>query len=74
MPLVASSNPTLRSDAFACWWCPCGVTWDAVPEEKPLFKTVIILLVIRVKIPEKKHFNFKNIISEKNVRFRNVLA
>ena len=30
MPSVASSNPTLPPDAFACWWRPCGVTWDAV--------------------------------------------
>ena len=20
-------------DAFGCWWRPCGVTWDAVPEQ-----------------------------------------
>ena len=23
--------PVLTPDAFACWWCTCGVTWDAVP-------------------------------------------
>ena len=33
MPSVVSSNPTLTPDALACWWRPCGVTWDAVPEQ-----------------------------------------
>ena len=38
MPSVASSNPTLLSllvppDAFACWWRPYGVTWDAVSHD-----------------------------------------
>ena len=23
----------LLPNAFACWWCPCGVTWDAAPEQ-----------------------------------------
>ena len=23
----------LPADAFACWWRPCGVTWDAVPKQ-----------------------------------------
>ena len=23
----------LYYDAFACWWRPCGVTWDAVAEQ-----------------------------------------
>ena len=35
---VASSNPTLLQDVFACWWLPCGVTWDAVPEQLWLLK------------------------------------
>ena len=25
IPSVASSNPTLPPNAFACWWRPCGV-------------------------------------------------
>ena len=28
MQFVASLNPTLQQDAFACWWYPCGVTWE----------------------------------------------
>ena len=36
---VATSNPTLQPDAFACWWWRrCGVTWDAVPERSWLLK------------------------------------
>ena len=33
MPSVASPTPTLPPDAFASWCCPCGVTWNAVPEQ-----------------------------------------
>ena len=28
-------TPPLPRDAFACWWRPCGLTWDVVP--KPLW-------------------------------------
>ena len=37
-PSVASSNPALPQDAFSCLWRPCGVTWDAVPEQSWLLK------------------------------------
>ena len=30
---VASLNPTVLYDEFACWWPQCGVTWDAVPKQ-----------------------------------------
>ena len=29
----SSVDAVLPPDAFACWWRPCGVTWDAVPEQ-----------------------------------------
>ena len=35
---VANSNPNLPTDALACWWRRCGVTWDAVPEQSWLLK------------------------------------
>ena len=31
--LDGASDPTLPPDAFACWWHPFSVTWDAVPEQ-----------------------------------------
>ena len=31
-------NPTLPPDAFACWWRPFGVAWDAVTGQSWLLK------------------------------------
>ena len=34
-------GPTLPPDLFACWWCPCGVTWDAYPWQLWLLKLLL---------------------------------
>ena len=40
-PSVTILNPTSQPAAFACWWRPCGVTWDVVPEHLWFLKLLL---------------------------------
>ena len=65
MPSVTVQILPLQPDVFACWWLPCGVTWDAVPQQS-WFLTLLQIpaflfkkkRVILLQGPEHCHIEF----------------